>query len=378
MNRSRPAATHCAPYDRLWLSTGADPRELAIEEIARLGGDNIAFSATLPSGQRVLFARGARHRLNEVLVNLRCSDAGVVASRSQVSRLEELSIQAISIRVFSDVRPHASAALCNDAASALDGADAIVGWGGGSALGIAKAAASSLKVPLIAVPSTYSGSELTALYGVTHAQRKRVLYDERARAAAVLYDPDLLDWLPRHAAGASLMNCLAHLLECACEDPRDSIVQMAAFAGCQALAEGHRDRLLLAGLWGGLTLAHGVTGVHHAVCHAIGGRTGASHGEINGIVLPAVLRRATKDSQVLLGKLLAPVRKFSAEPESLAPHQTVTRLRDSWGLPSALGVLGVHKEDIQSIASEVMQQASGAWAERWSEHGVVGMLESIL
>jgi alcohol dehydrogenase class IV len=313
-------------------------------------GGHLSLTATLATGQDVRFARGARRELPELALGLAAGgNVGLVAGRSQVASGWVGELQAAlgpAARTFCEVRPHATEELCDRASAALEGVAAVAGIGGGSAIGIAKAVAARLRVPLVAVPTTYSGSELTDIYGVTRAGRKQVTRDPAARPAYVVYDPDLTDTLPPHARAASLMNCLAHCIECSWNDPADSAVVEAGLEGCRHVGQGSallahedgaaaardhlpagwddqgtvgrdhllaarhdqaavgrdhlpagwhdraavgrdhlpagwhdraavgRDHLLAAGMWGGLALAGG-TGIHHAVCHAVGGLTGA-------------------------------------------------------------------------------------------------------
>jgi maleylacetate reductase len=360
--------------------TAAPAFSLAVVEPDATGG--LKFAATLPSGQRVEFGRGARGRLPWLLDSVGAGDGpvGVVASRSQVAGLGELRKGVGNLRFFGDVRPHASAELCERALSALGDSRVIVAVGGGSALGIAKAVVSQLRVPFVAVPTTYAGSELTMLYGVTRDGRKRVVRDPHTLAAIVVYDPAPSDALPARAAGGSVMNCLAHCLECAWCSDGDERVAQAALEGCRAIGEGTRmacerataaagrDRLLLAGMWGGIALANGSTGVHHAVCHAVGGQTGASHGDINAIVLPAVVEAVADDVGDLSDQLVAPLRPVAAAAADAPPHAVVGALRDGWALPTRRREVGVGDADIPALVSQVREAADGApWGAAWDE-----------
>jgi alcohol dehydrogenase class IV len=355
-------------------------------------GDHLSLTTTLATGQHVRFARGARRELPELLLGLadvgagaaartgaaagnavgrafRSSGGGIglVTSRSQVASGLVGELQAAlgpAARCFDEVRPHATEELCDRASAALEGVAAVAGIGGGSALGIAKAVAARLRVPLVAVPTTYSGSELTELYGVTRAGRKQVVRDAAARPAHVVYDPDLTDTLPPHARAASLMNCLAHCIECSWNDPADGAVVEAGLEGCRHVGRGSaliaredgaaagRDHLLAAGMWGGLALAGG-TGVHHAVCHAVGGLTGASHGDINAIVLPTVMAALADRTADIQRRLVEPLRPLSSRRSGAAPHDVMRDIRDGWGLPARLRDAGVTRDDIPGLVAHV-------------------------
>lgn len=342
-------------------------------------GDTVELALTLPSGQRVELARGSRLQLPRIVREISDGPVGVLAGASQVAagRVEELSRELGSpVRCFDEVRPHATAELCARAALELQDCAVLVGFGGGSALGIAKYVVSRLAVPLVAVPTTYAGSELTMLYGVTTQGHKRVHRDPRALPTAIVYDPELTDGLQLGAGGASLLNCLAHCVECAWgEHAGEPIVEVAA-AGARLMAAGlrllrngeqaaaGRDRLLLAALCGGLSLAVGGTGIHHAVCHAIGGRTGASHGAINAIMLPAVLDAVDAEAKGAAAPLIQPLRALLPTTAQATSDADLLRLlRDSWGLPSRLSELGLSEADVPALAQEVLDDA---YVQQWS------------
>ncbi len=92
-------------------------------------------------------------------------------------------------------------------------ADVLVPVGGGSTIGLAKAIALTQSLPIIAVPSTYSGSEMTPVWGLTEAHLKKTGRDDRVRAVAALYDPRLSQHLPPKVAVPSAFNALAHAVE---------------------------------------------------------------------------------------------------------------------------------------------------------------------
>src|SRR5512140_1468025 len=117
--------------------------------------------------------------------------------------------------VFAEAREHVPVETVKAARKALDaaGADGVLALGGGSAIGLAKALALETAVRIVAVPTTYSGSEMTSVYGVTQGGEKRTGRDARVRPALVVYDPDRTATLPRAVALPSLWNAMAHAVE---------------------------------------------------------------------------------------------------------------------------------------------------------------------
>ena len=324
-------------------------------------------SLTLDGGPAIDFARGAIARVGAA--GRLPGPVGIVASRRGLADARSGGLDVASVAIFDDVRPHASAQLCAEAHERLTGVRSIVAIGGGSAIGIGKAVAARAQAGLTAVPTTYSGSELTMLYGITEEQVKTVRKDPAALPETVVYDPALTDGFPLRASGASLMNCLAHLLECGWHDAQRGPVRAIALAGTRQLAlglgaqaagddAGARDRLMAAGMCGGLALAHGQLGVHHAICHAVGGRTGASHGEINAIVLPAVARAVFAQTAPAQDELIEPLRAAGAGHGPSAA--VIEALRARWELPSRLRDVGLDASDLTAIADDVHGHLAGA------------------
>ncbi|WP_419788644.1 iron-containing alcohol dehydrogenase, partial [Pseudomonas aeruginosa] len=85
--------------------------------------------------------------------------------------------------------------------------------GGGSSTGLAKALALSHGLPIVAVPTTYAGSEMTPIYGLTGGRHKQTGKDLGVLPKVVIYDPELTLGLPTGVTGPSAFNALAHCVE---------------------------------------------------------------------------------------------------------------------------------------------------------------------
>src|SRR4029079_8279491 len=109
-----------------------------------------------------------------------------------------------------EAEPHVPQAAADAALKAFAeaGADGVVTVGGGSNIGVGKFIAVQRKVPLLCVPTTLSGSEMTSLYGVKIGHEKRTSKDLAAKPRTVIYDPDLTQTLPKHETATTGMNCL--------------------------------------------------------------------------------------------------------------------------------------------------------------------------
>ena len=203
---------------------------------------------------------------------------------------------------FGEVAQHVPAELAERALTKAQstGADVIVTVGGGSAVGLGKAVAVHAELPLVVVPTTYSGSEMTPFYGLTAGKHKRVTRDLRALPRIVIYDPALTIGLSARVTAASGFNALAHCVEALYAPGTNPVTAVLAEEGIRALGRslaGAVDRpadlaarsdVLYGAYLAGTALAVAGTALHHKLCHVLGGTFGLVHGDVNAVVLPHV------------------------------------------------------------------------------------------
>lgn len=201
---------------------------------------------------------------------------------------------------FTDVRPHVPVAVAEAARTAARdcAADLVICVGGGSTTGTAKAVALELDVPIVAVPTTYAGSEVTPVWGLTESGRKTTGVDRRVLPRHVVYDPRLTLGLPLGISIASGLNAIAHCVEAFWAPGRNPITSLMADEGIRALAEGlpalrrdtgdleARSRCLYGAWLAGTAFATAGSDVHHKVCHVLGGAFDLPHAETHAVVLP--------------------------------------------------------------------------------------------
>jgi maleylacetate reductase len=183
-----------------------------------------------------------------------------------------------------------------------DGVDGIVAVGGGSAIDTAKAASAASGLPLVSVPTTYSGSEWTPSFGVRDPDRHLVGGGSGSHLAGIVYDPELTLSLPREQTVGTALNALAHAAEAmyvkgrnelATRDAREAAMRIAAALPAvvaDGSAFGPRKTLLVGASLAGSALASAGLGLGHAIAQALGGRYGQPHGAMNAIALPLALR----------------------------------------------------------------------------------------
>jgi len=255
-------------------------------------------------GQRVLFGTGlvAEHLAAEV-ARLGAQRVMVISSASEASTADEVTRQ-IGVTVHHhDVAPHVPIDKANSARSIAlhHEIDLIVSVGGGSTTGLAKAIAMVTGIPIIAIPTTYSGSEATNVWGLTEQSRKTTGVDDKVLPTTVIYDANLTLSLPVDLSVASGMNGLAHCIDAMWGPRADPINRALAGEGIRTLAAGlpavnadphglpGREQVLYGAYLAGVAFASAGSGLHHKICHVLGGAYDLPHAQTHTIVLPHVL-----------------------------------------------------------------------------------------
>jgi len=250
---------------------------------------------------------------------------------------------------FTAVRTHAPIDVVEAATEAAADADGLVGLGGGSAIDTAKAVSAASGLPLVAVPTTYAGSEWTSYFGMRDEARRAKTGGSGARTVAVVYEPELTLGLPREESVGTALNALAHCAEALYAGPLEAASVGARLISTQlplVVADGRalaaRTRLLEGAMHAGMALAERGLFLAHAMAQALGGRYGVSHGAMNAICLAPALRfnaAVVPDAVAAFAEALA-VEDAAAEVEALARLGGFSRLRD----------FGVPEEDLSDLA----------------------------
>jgi maleylacetate reductase len=317
---------------------------------------NLRFEHDAPAA-RVLFGGG---RFAEVAAEaLRLgSRVLLVASGSQAARAEELAAALGDARAATilGVREHVPAETADEARrrAAESGADVVVALGGGSAIGLAKAIALTARLPILAVPTTYSGSECTRIWGISAGGRKQTGSDPVVAPRTIVYDPDLTHGLPPATTAASGMNAVAHCAEALWLERAMPFSDALATAGLARLASGLRRAVAapddapareeaLAGAWlAGCALAAVGTGLHHKLCHVLGG-LGLPHGPTHAVLLPSVAEAVGGRASRTIARSLG-----EGDDGAAALHALAAAL----GTPTSLGELGLEHERLPEAADE--------------------------
>src|SRR5215472_13139450 len=251
---------------------------------------------------RVIFGAGSVERLADEVSRLGATRALVLSTPGQRRLAEEAAhrLGPLSAGIYAEAVMHVPA---ETARAALDlvqriAADCLVAVGGGSTVGLGKAIAHDTGIPIVAVPTTYAGSEMTPIFGITEGGVKRTGRDRRVLPRAVIYDPQLTLALPPKISATSGMNALAHCVEALYAPDGNPIVSLMAAEGIRAIAralpiivadggnlEARGDALY--GAWlAGTALGATTMGLHHKLCHTLGGSFNLPHAKVHTIILP--------------------------------------------------------------------------------------------
>ena len=235
------------------------------------------------------------------------------------------------------------------------GADCAVAIGGGSTTGLGKAIALESSLPILAIPTTYAGSEMTPIWGITEGGAKKTGRDARVLPRTVIYDPMLTVGLPVALSATSGMNAIAHAVEGLYAQDANPIMSLMAEEGIGALARGlprvkanpqdldaRSECLYGAWLCGAVLGAVGMA-LHHKLCHTLGGTWNLPHAETHTVVLPhavAYNAPAVPDAMTRAARALGTTN---------AP-QGLFDLAQSLGAPVALKAIGMPEGELDRAA----------------------------
>jgi maleylacetate reductase len=307
---------------------------------------------------RVIFGVGTLDRLAEEVQRLG-KRALVLSTPEQRKDAEDAArrLGEVSAGVYAEAVMHVPIETARAAREEAKraGADCYVAVGGGSTVGLGKAIALESGMPILAVPTTYAGSEMTPIYGITEAGVKKTGWDRRVLPRTVIYDVNLTLTLPPRIAGPSGMNAMAHMVEGLYAQDRNPIMSLMAAEGIRALAESlptvvtepgnleARSKALYGAWLGGTVLGNVGMALHHKLCHTLGGTFNLPHAEVHTVILPF----ATAYNQ----EAAAAELKLAAEAlGTKSAAQGIFDLSVRIGAPVALKDIGMPYEGLDKAA----------------------------
>ena len=256
---------------------------------------------TMP--QRIVFGAGAIATAPSEVSRAELKRVLVIASGSSASIAARISgdLGSVVAGHLDEARQHVPRQLAEAARreAITTEADGLIAVGGGSSIGLAKAVAVRLGLPIIAVPVTYSGSEVSAVYGITD-EHKRTSKDPRALPRVVIYDPELGSALSSRVTAATGFNALAHAVEALYAPGRNPTSSLQAVEAIRLLASAlpvladrsddieARSEALLGAYLAGSASATAGTALQHKLAHVLGGTHDLTHAEVHAVLLPHV------------------------------------------------------------------------------------------
>jgi len=319
-----------------------------------------------PLAARVVFGQGTVATLADEAARLG-STRVLVLSTPEQRDLAAMAVDLLGERaagIFAGARMHVPVHVVREARAVADqlNADGFVTIGGGSTTGLGKMLALETGLPLLAIPTTYAGSEVTSLYGTTQDGAKTTGKDPAVLPRTVIYDPALTLDLPLPVSLASGLNAIAHAAEGLYATDLNPVIRLMALEGIGALAralpglqEAPRDPGLRADCLYGAWLCANVLanvgmGLHHKVCHVLGGCFGLPHAEMHAAVLPHALAYNAPATAAAMADLSAALGGSGLASE--APAE-VFALLQQLGLSTSLAALGMPADGVDRSVREI-------------------------
>lgn len=349
--------------------------------------------------QEIIFGPGSLEQLDQALQRFPWSRLMLCSSKTlrrngAITALEKVLGERL-VASYEGIQPHVLDFQMAEASLLAyeNEVDAIIGFGGGSCIGMAKAVSLAVEgkrtklpaqaafptdqplVPVIAIPTTYAGSEMTPTCGITHhvdgAARKVTVTDAKVTPKLAIYDPLLTLSLSPVMTASTGINALAHCIEALYSITRNPLSTAAAISGVRAIMhalprcykDGNdveaRTEMLTGAFLAGRALSQVAMALHHGLCHVLGGTAGVPHGIANGVILPHAMGfnlKATA-SQLLPAAQAMGIDATNRSQEA-AVEEAIQRIYEMIGqmkLPQRLRDVGVQEADLSHLAQVGMQ-----------------------
>ncbi|GAP36188.1 maleylacetate reductase [Piscinibacter sakaiensis] len=317
---------------------------------------------------RVVFGAGALQHLGAEVERLGARRALVLSTPEQAAQArrvaEQLGARAAGVYAGAVMHVPVETARAAVAEAARLGADCAVAIGGGSTTGLGKAIALESGLPILAIPTTYAGSEMTPIFGLTEGGVKRTGRDPRVLPRTVIYDPELSLGLPPGLSVTSGINAMAHAAEGLYAHDGNPVTALMAEEGLRAMAaalprlvrdpadRAARGDALYAAWLCGTVLGAVAMGLHHKLCHTLGGSFELPHAEVHTVVLPhALAYNAAHAPQAMarIARALGAAAGAGAGAVVDAP-QALFEQAQALGAPTSLRALGLPAEALDRAA----------------------------
>jgi maleylacetate reductase len=312
----------------------------------------------------VVFGVGSIERLPEEIARLGATGALVLSTPEQRASAADVAARLgdKAAGIFDRAVMHVPVEIAQQAREEAKrvGADCCVAIGGGSTTGLAKAIALVSDLPILAIPTTYAGSEMTPIWGLTEAGIKKTGRDLRVLPKSVIYDPALTVTIPPQLSATSGMNAVAHCVEALYAKDANPIISLIAEEGIRAFAQSlpvvvkeprnleARSRALYGAWLGGVSLGAVGMALHHKLCHTLGGSFNLPHAETHTVVLPHAAAYNTGAAGDALSRVAGALGSDSAAAG-------LYDLAAACGAPVSLKAIGMKHGDLDRAAEIAVQ-----------------------
>jgi alcohol dehydrogenase class IV len=315
---------------------------------------------------RVIFGVGTIGRLAEEVERLGVKRPLFICTPGRRHDSEEAAarLAGMATSIYSDAVMHVPVETIVRARQAVEqhSADSIISFGGGSAIDTSKAVGLQTALPVLAVATTYGGSEVTPFYGYTENEIKKGHRDRNMLPKTVIYDPELTLSLPPNVSGPSGINAIAHCVEGLYAKNANPVMSLLAAEGIRVLAQSlpavvkepgsiEARSSALYGAWlAGMVLGSVGMAIHHNISHVLGGTFRLPHADVHTVVLPhavAFNRDAAPDAM----RVIANALNANDAPRGLL--DLALRI----GAPTSLKQLGMPYTELDRAARIVVEHA---------------------
>ena len=333
---------------------------------------------------KVVFARGALSQIASEVAALNKKRILLISDESASSHVKKVNEELGSLivqsvdRVVMHVPDEFSAPIV--ASAQKNEIDLVITIGGGSATGLGKIVALDAQIDLMAVPTTYAGSEMTTIWGRTRNNQKLTGRDMAVLAKTTIYDPELTYSLPLSISANSGMNAIAHAIEALYAPDVTTEVHNAALEGIQVIANGlprlhadiddlkARDELLRGSMLCGFSLSNATMGIHHKICHTLGGMFDLAHAPMHSAVLPWAV-------QYNQGFATNQLNEVAEALSALSAAQGLWDLANEVGAQTSLKEIGYPIERSEEVA-DVISNAKYVNPRPFNRNAIVDLLSN--
>ncbi|KAB5578168.1 iron-containing alcohol dehydrogenase [Coniochaeta sp. 2T2.1] len=334
--------------------------------------ERFTFTSSTP---RVVFGPNSINSLPEELQRLGSKRPIIVCSPTRISLattirgiLEKASIPLAGILDRAVVHVPVDITESSVAYVEHQSADCVISVGGGSAVGLGKALCFRTGLPHICIPTTYSGSEMTAILGELKDGKKVAVTDLKILPSTVIYDVTLTMELPQHLTSVSGLNAMAHSVEALYAKDANPVMSLVALESLTCLAKSlplvaseptsteARSSVLYGAFLAGMAVASTGIALQHKLAHTVAGCCDLPHAETHAILLPHTVayNLPSLGSDVIDRFGIALVGRPGVSAQEIV--SAITSIMQTLGVRCALKDIGMKEEDISRTAHIAMEK----------------------